>query len=242
MVKVCTDKVESLIKVYVDEREKGSKVIDELRNLEVKVIVERLPVGDYVVSNELGIERKTVRDLVKSLEDNRLVNQAKRLAETFEKAFIIVEGDWIEAVSNPAWRGLPSALASLSYDYGIKFLYTMNPRETARVIKLLAEKESGARKSSVWVRVSGKPPLSETREWQLYLVQCLPGVGVRLAERLLKRFGSVRAVFNASVMELSKVQGMSEAKAREIVRILTAPFGGVKKGNKKGLEDFIKKE
>ena len=230
-----------MIKVYVDERERGSKVVEELKNLDVKVIIERLPVGDYVVSNELGIERKTVKDLVKSLEDNRLINQAKRLAETFEKAFIIVEGDWIEALDSPAWKGLPSAIASVSYDYGIRFLYTMNPKETAKVIKLLAEKESGVRKSSVWVRVSGKPPLSDTREWQLYIVQCLPGVGAKLAERLLKKFGSVRAIFNANVMELSKVQGMTEAKAREIVRILTAPFGEAKKGNKKGLEEFLKK-
>jgi len=59
---------------------------------------------------------------------------------------------------------------------------------------------------------------------QIFQVSSLPGIGPKLAERILRRFGTVRGVFNASIPELSTVKGVGRAKAERIVRFLTAPY------------------
>ncbi len=230
-----------MLRVYADEREKRSGVPEILhKKYGIIVTYKNLPVADYVVSDRVGIERKSVSDFLKSLADGRLFDQAKRLKEAFAKPFIIVEGKWdYVARAERTSKAASSALASLVYDFGIGVIYALTKEDTARVIRFLAEREQGERKRYVPVKAQGKPPLSDVRQWQLFLVQCLPGVGPKLAERLLERFGSVRAVFNASVVELSKVEGMGLNKAQEIVKILTAPWK-IRK-DKQGLMRFMKK-
>jgi ERCC4-type nuclease len=78
--------------VYVDERERSSKVPQLLIEKGVTVIFKFLDVGDYVISNRIGIERKTAIDFAKSIADGRLFDQASRLLQTFEKAIIVIEG------------------------------------------------------------------------------------------------------------------------------------------------------
>ena len=228
-----------MFRVYVDEREKRSEVPKILKEkYGIAVVWQQLPVADYVISDRVAIERKTMRDLVNSLKDGRLFNQAKRLKEEYEKPFFLIEGSW-RALKyyERASHSIPSVIASLEYDFGIGVLYAPTKEDSARVIKFLVSREQGEEKRRVPVKTSGKPPIGDVRQWQLYLVQCLPGVGPKLAERLLERFGSVRAVFNASVMELSRVEGLGEGRAQEIVKILTAPW---KLGKKGGLDKFIK--
>ena len=210
----------------MDEREKRSGVPRILREkYGVIVVWQQLPVADYVVSDRVAIERKSVRDLLSSLRDGRLFNQAKRLKEAYEKPFFLIEGDWTALkYSERASQGIASALASLEYDFNIGVLYAPTKEDTARVIKFLASREQGERKKRGIIRTMGKPPISDVTEWQRFIVQCLPGVGAVLAERLLERFGSIRNIFNASAIELSKVDGISDRKAREIVKILTATW------------------
>ncbi|ABU82240.1 ERCC4 domain protein [Ignicoccus hospitalis KIN4/I] len=231
-----------MLRVYADERERRSGVPEILaKKYGVIVTFKNMPVADYAVSDRVGIERKSVSDFLKSLADGRLFNQARRLKEVYQKPFIIVEGkwDWVEKAERTSKAASP-ALASLVYDFGIGIIYTLTKEDTARVIKFLAEREQGENKRRVPVKLQGKPPIGDVRQWQLFLVQCLPGVGPKLAEKLLERFGSVRAVFNASVAELSKVEGLGTNKAQEIVKVLTAPWK-IRK-DKEGLEKFIKKE
>ena len=213
-----------MLRVYVDVREKNSELPKLLLKHGIVVTWEQLPVGDYVISDRVAIERKTVKDLVNSLKYGRLFDQAKRLKEAFERPFFLIEGDWRALKFSKAGIGVPSAIASLQYDFQIGVLYAPSTEDAARVISFLTKREQGESKRRVPVKVQGKPPLSKLEEWQRFLVQCLPGIGPALAERLLSRFGSVRAVYNASEVELAKVDGISESKAKEIVKILTSPW------------------
>ena len=87
------------IVVRVDDRERRAPVLPELLRLGVRVSIERLEVGDYVVGDTYGIERKTADDLVDSIIDKRLFEQAKLLREAYEKPLIIIEGDLEETVA-----------------------------------------------------------------------------------------------------------------------------------------------
>ncbi|ALU11811.1 multidrug MFS transporter [Ignicoccus islandicus DSM 13165] len=213
-----------MLRIYVDIREKNSELPKLLLKNGIVITWEQLPVADYVISEKVAIERKTVRDLINSLKDGRLFDQAKRLKEAFERPFFLIEGDWRALKFSKAGHGVPSAIASLQYDFQIGVLYAPTVEDAARVIAFLTRREQEGNKRRVPVKVQGKPPLNKLEDWQRFLVQCLPGIGPALAERLLSRFGSVRAVYNASEVELARVEGISESKAKEIVKILTSPW------------------
>jgi len=71
-----------------------------------------------------------------------------------------------------------------------------------------------------------KPKAMTVEQRQRFLVEGLPNVGETLARNLLERFGSVRAVFDASEDELRHVSKIGEIKAAEIVRLASAPYEG----------------
>ncbi len=183
------------------------------------MIYERLDVGDYLVSDEVVFERKTVEDLIRSVFDGRLFDQARRLSETYPKPVLVVEGKF-DALWEKTGRAtqVRQALLAIALDYGIRVVYTRDPGDTARVIYYTARREQVERKRPVVIH--RKRRLETLREKQLYVLQSLPGVGPRLAERLLEYFGSIEAVCRASIVELARVVG--EARAREIYRVIHA--------------------
>jgi Fanconi anemia group M protein len=70
-----------------------------------------------------------------------------------------------------------------------------------------------------------KKPLT-LREKQLFIVESLPNIGSKYAERLLEAFGSVEGVMNASEKELRSVEGIGAKRASEIRRVIEAEFKG----------------
>jgi len=47
----------------------------------------------------------------------------------------------------------------------------------------------------------------------------LPGVGVELADRILKEFGSIPWQWTCTMEELMKVEGLGKVKAKKIMEI-----------------------
>jgi Fanconi anemia group M protein len=71
-----------------------------------------------------------------------------------------------------------------------------------------------------------KPRLVSDDDYKLFIIQGLPNIGPRLADRLLKKFRTVRKVFTSNMYDLKDVEGIGERKAREIIRIITEPYKG----------------
>lgn len=55
---------------------------------------------------------------------------------------------------------------------------------------------------------------------QLYLLQGLPQVGPMLANRLIEHFKSVSKIMNASIGELTEVEGIGMVSAEKIREVL----------------------
>lgn len=217
--------------MYVDERERGSGVPEALAELGAAVVYTMAGVGDYIVSDRVAIERKTVRDLAESLFDGRLFDQARRLSEHYEIPVLIVEGD-PGKIEEYTTRGMQArmALASLSIEHGVRVLWSANQRETARMIYSIACREQYGSKRSVVVH--RKPRLEKLWMQQLYVVQSLPGVGPRLAEKLLERLGSIEAICRASVVELERILGYE--RAQRVYRVIHAPYKPPGRGKEGG--------
>lgn len=212
------------MRAIVDERERSSRVPLRLRSLGVTVLFKHLTVGDYIVSEDCAAERKTARDFVNSISSGRLFDQVYRLASSYSKPTLIVEGDVDLAVSllKGGLRSLYGVLAYLWMVYGVASFFTSNEFETAELLYALIRHEQVRDRKRVIIRV--KPKFLSIRERQLYVVQGFPGIGPKLAERLLKRFGSIKKIVNASPVEIALINGIGRKVASELVSFFNAKF------------------
>ncbi len=212
--------------IIADYREKASSVPSVLESFGVKVSYRNLTVGDYVLSESHAVERKAVGDFVSSLYSGRLFDQALRLLEVYSEPIMIVEGDFQQAlgwVKNP--RAVWGALASLSlkFEGKIRLFFTADKEQTAELLYALA-RQIHARPRHAGPVVKQRRKVESLEEAQLLVLCSLPGVGPKLADRLLRRFGTVRRVFEASASELTLVEGLSPAKAKAIAQLLDSPY------------------
>ena len=209
------------IVVYVDNRELRSGVPKHLKELGAEIEVRTLDVADYVVSEEVGIERKSANDFIQSIIDGRLFDQVERLKRAYEKPVIIIEGE-LYGVRNVHPNAIRGAIAAVTIDWGVPILFSSGTGETAQFIYLMAKREQEERKKEVRLR-SEKKALT-LAERQRLIVEGLPSVSATLAKRLLKHFGNVERVFTATEEELREIEGIGPKKAREIRKVITAPY------------------
>ncbi len=210
-------------RVVADERERASGVPEELQKLNVRVYFSRLSVADYVLNPELAVERKSVRDLVSSVYDSRLFYQAAKLSAAYAKPFLLVEGDSkeVETLAKNL-KSFYGAIANVTLAYGLRVLYTANQKETAMAI---AELLGHARAKPLARMPSELPPKAKSvPQQQLYLVSAMPGIGRKLAEKLLSKYGTPRRVMGLTAGELAMTQGIGWKKAEKIKEMMDATF------------------
>ncbi len=214
---------EEKIIIFADMREHG-EVTDYLFEQGVNVKISTLKAGDFILSEDVGVERKIVKDFVVSLIDGRLFEQAKNLKENFSKPLYIVEGQLEELFKardvhpNALW----SALASLVLDWQIPILFSSSPMETANLLAVIAKREQLERKKDISLRGSNKP--HSLPEMQEFFIEGLPTVGPSLAKALLRKFRTPKKIANATLEQLKKVEKIGDKKAELIRRILDEEY------------------
>lgn len=216
-----TPKKEELPVVFADTREGNSKVIRHLSEMEIDVKVQAMAVGDYQVSDEVVIERKTAKDFVDSIVDKRLFKQARSLMEEFKRPLIIFEGDDLyNGMINP--NAIRGSIASIALDFGISIIPTRNAQDTAAMIKRIAIREQSGEKTPIQIRTDKKPV--NLWEQQLFIIESLPNIGPVNAKNLLEHFGTVANIINASESQLQEVEGIGKKTAANIRKVVDSKY------------------
>jgi len=210
------------VRIIADERERKSGIPALLSSLGARAELSTLVTGDYIVAAETGVERKSIRDLVSSVFDGRLYDQCERLRAEFRHPIVVVEGGSEEIgrhVDNPlVFYG---AIARVAVELGVSVVQTPGATDTARLLMALATRK-GARRGGLLKRQRKRRGAS-VREQQLGALCSLPGVGEKIAARMLDRFGTPGAAFGASAAELARVEGLGAARARRLRAIMGSP-------------------
>ncbi len=210
------------IQVYADSREAKSGVVKKLFDMGVGINTGNLEVADYVLSDRVAVERKSVDDFIESLiKKEKLFNQLFRLKRSYYKPILLIEGDNIykRAVNPNAVRG---ALAAITIDMGIPILFTRSPDETADMLASIASREQKYKHREASPHADkSKRSLQEQQE---YVVAAISNIGPVIAKNLLEHFGTVEAIVNASEEELVKVSNVGKKTAERIKELLTTPY------------------
>jgi len=222
------------LRIIIDERERKSGIPELLKKVGVSVEIKTLSIGDYIVAPETVVERKSIRDFMSSIFDGRLFDQCNRLKEHFQFPIILIEGDVDEIdeiTENPlVFYG---ALSSVAIDFKIPIIPTPNASHTAKLLVSMCSRKD----------VTKGPFLKKIRKsndiqrQQLSVLCSLPGVGEKLAIRLLEKFGTPLRALSATTSELSKVNGLGSARAKKIKSMLENKSKHTKKSSQKTLHD-----
>ncbi len=206
--------------IYVDSREMKSEVVKRLYEMGVAVRVQNLDVGDYVLSDRVAVERKTVDDFVDSIISRNIFDQLLRLKKAYLKPILIIEGDGIYKRLNP--NAIRGALATIAVDFGIPIIQTANAEETAEILALIARREQEGKDRDVSPHV-GKTKKT-LKEQQEYVVSAISDIGPVLARNLLEYFQTIERIATASEEELMKVPKIGRKIARKIRTLMTTPY------------------
>lgn len=79
--------------VIVDTREFNASLPGLLYRYGVRVVPCMLTVGDYIISPDICLERKSISDLIGSLHDNRLASQCKKMVRHYKYPTLLIEFD-----------------------------------------------------------------------------------------------------------------------------------------------------
>lgn len=208
--------------IYVDYREKNSNMMRELDKIKCEIRVKNMGVGDYQITDDIIIERKTVEDFSKSITDKRLYQQAKELVSNCNHPLMIIEGENIyHTFLHP--NAIRGALAAITIDFKIPVIQTQNETDTAFMLKRIALRQQDKdSKKEVSVRTSTKPVMLP--EQQLFIVESFPSIGPVNAKNLLRHFKSIKNMINANKKELKEVEGIGEKTAKSIIEISQKEF------------------
>jgi len=146
----------------------------------------------------------------------------------------LIEGnvDEIESITeNPlVFYG---AVSSIAIDFKIPIIHTPDATHTSKLlVSMSSRKESTQGPFLKKIRKS-----NNIQQQQLSALCSLPGVGQKTAKRMLAKFGSPVKVFTASLVELSKIEGLGAARAKKIKNMLEKKSYLLKKSNQKTLHD-----
>jgi Fanconi anemia group M protein len=213
------------VEVVVDQRELDADITRDLSTREgVDTRLETLEVGDYVVSDRVAVERKTVADFLDTLTggDRSLFEQAGDLSRHYARPVVILEGEGVYEERNVHPDAIRGALASLSVDFGVSVLQTRGEADTADLLSVLADREQTARDRTV--SVHGEKSAKTLAEQQEYVVGSIADVGPVTARSLLSQFGSVEAVMTADREALQAVDGVGEVTADRIRSVVASDY------------------
>ena len=220
------------VRIVVDERERSSNIPELLKNAGAIIDFTQLKVGDYIVSSETAIERKTVRDLVSSIYDGRLFLQCSDLVKYYQKPLLVVQGNIAELTESSeeteeedvklhAERLLLAydALITVAMEFRIPTIHTPSAEQTAQLLVTLVNRslQEGKAKGPLLRKIKKENPIYIQ---QLSVLASLPGVGEKLAARMLKKFDTPIRALNASAAELSIIPGFGLMRAERMRKVL----------------------
>lgn len=211
--------------IVVDSRELDSSIPRELSQRDdIVTSVETLEVGDFILSDRVAVERKSVDDFLGSIVDRErdVFQQVKELDSAYDRPVVIIEGDGLYSSRNIHPNAIRGAIASLAVDLGASVLRTEDEQDTTELISMIASREQEERDKTV--SLHGSKDTRTMPEQQEYVVSSIADVGPVTAQSLLSEFDTVREIMTADAATLQDAEGVGEVTADRIEEVLTTSY------------------
>lgn len=177
----------------------------------------------------LGVQRKTVDDLIASLQDGRLAKEIAQLRRC-AVAVLIVEGrlKWSsDGVLMGRDFGQPwtrTAHRNLLRSVQAEGVWVESSDDTADTVVAVLEMQAwcGKKHTALLRRPGATSPWGKAgnAEWASHFLQGLDGIGPELAKNIIEKFGRVPLSWDVTADELKSVPGVGPKKAQQMIGAL----------------------
>ncbi|KAK4569689.1 DNA repair protein RAD16 [Recurvomyces mirabilis] len=217
-------------RVVVDVREFRSSLPSLLHGRNMVVVPCQLTVGDYILTPQICIERKSIKDLISSFNDGRLYNQAESMFQHYASPMLLIEFDAQKAFTLEPFADLSSTLGTSSFVGSdlqsklvilclafpkLRIIWSSSPYQTAEIFEELkkTQEEPDPIKAVSIGLVAGEDTEGRTfNQTPQEMLRAVPGVTGKALQRLTLEYENVMAVANAEGDELAGLVGGEKSR------------------------------
>lgn len=178
-----------------------------------------IEIGDYILSPDICVERKSIQDLISSFSDGRLYYQAEAMCANFKSPILLIEFDPGKAFSMQSYtdfraelsvNDLTSKLVLLYLHFPkLKVIWSCSPNATAEIFLDLKKDNEDPNVSSLHILGQGDEFAdSSARD----ILLRLPGITNENYRKVMKRFTCLRDLFNCNFSDISDLIGPIHAR------------------------------
>ncbi|KAK6503617.1 hypothetical protein TWF481_008626 [Arthrobotrys musiformis] len=140
-------------RIIIDVREFRSSLPSLLHGKNITIVPCSLTVGDYILSPNICVERKSVKDLVSSFKDGRLYSQAEAMLAGYPEPVLLIEFDQdksfslepfadLSATTTTAQSDLQAKIVLLTLHFPkLRIIWSSSPYQTAEIFEELKKNE-----------------------------------------------------------------------------------------------------
>jgi len=206
------------LEIISNYREKPSGIPGLLSQDGAEISIAQLKTGDYIINQELVVERKSAEDFIQSLVSNRLFAQCARLVKSGLRPFLLLEGDPFQTAHRIDPQAVKGALLSVIASWQIPVIHSKNHEDSTDILLMLGRQSL---QHIQVVRLNSYKP-KRIKNQRLRFLQGLPLTGPVLALRLYEHFRSIERIVNADEKELRTVEGIGKKAAEKIREFVTS--------------------
>lgn len=219
-------------KIIVDMRDFNSQLPFVCHLAGLEVIPAMLTVGDYILSDEICVERKAVRDLIDSLENGRLMKQCESMFKWYSKPVLLIEfeegksfsfepfttgfltGNSTKSVKSSELEQLQLRLAALIRSYPrLSIIWSSSPFETARTFKELKSNQLDPNiEYALTAGTNGTNTGNAYNEDAMKFLSFIPGITDANALLIVSKVENLYEFSKMSVDEMAAIIGKESAQ------------------------------
>lgn len=218
-------------RVVVDVREFRSSLPSLLHGRSIVIVPCMLTVGDYILSPNICVERKSISDLISSFKDGRLFSQVESMFQHYRNPMVLIEFDQNKSFTLEPFADLSGRLSSVAPDNTssdlhskivlltlafpkLRIIWSSSPYQTAEIFESLKAQESEPDPMAAVRAGLDKGAKAEDQAFNLEpqeMLAVVPGVTPQNIKNVVHGAGNVRDVANMGEEDLAPLVGKTAA-------------------------------
>lgn len=226
------------MKLIIDSRENSElteRVIEKAQSLNVPFEKQWLEIGDYVF-NDVCFEAKSSFDFIQSIVNKRLWNQLDNMDRAYVNNLVIVYGSFEDGfrkhlehiktnMNKTAQRVILrkkffGSMGKIILDTDCSIIWVRDALTAAELIAVVCKMQPHDREVYI-PRIVKQKKISNT-DLRVDVLSTIKGVSDKKAKLLIKKFGSIMEIGEATPSELSEIDGIGNVLAKRIVDTLNS--------------------
>ncbi|XP_075623942.1 DNA repair endonuclease XPF isoform X2 [Balearica regulorum gibbericeps] len=232
--------------VIVDMREFRSELPSLIHRRGIDIEPVTLEVGDYILTPDICVERKSISDLIGSLNNGRLYTQCISMSRYYKRPILLIEFDPNKSFSliprgslhqEISSNDVTSKLTLLTLHFPkLRILWCPSPHATAELFEELKQNHPQPDAETAMAVTADSEILPESDKYnpgpQDFLLK-MPGINAKNCRALMNHVKSIAELVTLSKDKLSKILG-NAANATQLFDFIHLTYGeAISKGKAK---------